>query len=74
MITKDTLPDATGSPLNHKYLDLSDEEKERLKYLLEELRIMFNADNVTLVQTEVSISKYNCYKIEIINSPMGMIL
>ena len=29
MITKDTLPAVPGSPLNHKYLYLSDEEKER---------------------------------------------
>lgn len=74
MIIKDTLPDAVGSPLNHKYYDLSEEEVEEVKHIIERLRDIFLADSVDMRQTELSISKYNCYVIEITNSPIGEIL
>lgn len=74
MIIKDTLPDAVGSPFNKKYYDLSEEEVEELKHIIERLRNIFLADSVGMRQTERSISKFNCYVIEITNSPIGEIL
>lgn len=74
MIVKDTLPDAVGSPLNKKYYDLSKEEIEEIKQIIERLRVIFLADSVDMRQTELSISDYNCYVIEINNSPLGKIL
>jgi len=74
MIIRDTLPDALGSPLNRKYYDLSNEEIEEIKQIIERLRIIFLADSVGMRQTELSISEHNCYVIEINNSPLGKIL
>lgn len=74
MIIKDTLPYATGSPLNQKYYDLSKEEVEEVRHIIERLQDIFLADSVSMRQTELSISNYNCYVIEITNSPMGKIL
>ena len=73
MIVKDTLPDATGSPLNQKYLCLSQEEIEEVKQIIERLRIIFQAESTSMRVTEFSMSSCS-YEIEITNSPIGKVL
>jgi len=46
MIVKETNPNSTWS---HKYLDLSDSEKVRVKEIFEELRSIFNADSIDFI-------------------------
>ena len=64
MIIKETRPDYIFS---RKYFDLSDSEKERLKEIFEELRIIFNADSVGFVQPDLTLSSKNNYEIKIYN-------
>lgn len=71
MIVRDTLPDTPCSPLNQKYLDLSQEEKEEVKQIIERLGVIFGADSVGFRQTEYSITSHNYFVIEINNSPLG---
>lgn len=73
MIVKDTLPNATGSPLNQKYLDLSQEEKEEVKQIIDRLRIIFEATSVDMRMTECSLNSAS-YVIEINDSPIGKVL
>jgi hypothetical protein len=71
MIVKDTLPATPGSPLNQKYLDLSNEEFEEVKQIMERLRVIFEAQSISMRQTEYSITDHSCFVIEIYNSPLG---
>ena len=73
MIVKDTLPNATGSPLNQKYLCLSQEDKKEVKQMLERLRIIFEAESVGMRIDECSLNSAS-YVIEITNSPIGKVL
>ena len=73
MIIKDTLPNATGSPLNQKYLDLSQEETEEVKRIIERLKNIFEAKSVNMRMTECSLH-YASYIIEITDSPIGQVL
>lgn len=70
MIIKDTLPDATGSPLNRKYKDLSNEEIEEVKQIIDRLRMIFEAASVDMRMTECSLNSAS-YVIEINDSPIG---
>lgn len=62
MIAKET---PTNSAL--KYLDLSDDEKIRLKEICEELKVIFNADNIDITALRSPISPKCDYEIRIHN-------
>ena len=62
MIAKET---PTNSTL--KYFDLSDEEKTRLKEILEELKTIFNADSIDVVALRSPICPKCDYEIRIHN-------
>ena len=70
MIVKDTLPDATGSPLNRKYFDLSQEEMKEVKQIIDRLQIIFAATSVDMRMTECCLNSAS-YVIEIFDSPIG---
>lgn len=50
---------------SRKYLDLSDSEKERIKEICEELRLIFNADGVGFISPESTIGNKCDYEIKI---------
>lgn len=56
-----------GTIYGRSYFDLSEEEKERLQEILNELRDIFNADSVGLVNPEVTIGPKCDYTIRIYN-------
>lgn len=64
MIVKEVKP---GYIFTRKYFDLSDSEKERIKEICEELRLIFNADSVGIVQPDLTLSPKNNYEIKIYN-------
>lgn len=65
MIVKEVKP---GYIFTREYFDLSDSEKERIKEICEELRLIFNADSVGFVTTPKStLSPKNNYEIKIYN-------
>ena len=51
----------------HKYLDLSDSEKVRVKEILEELKSIFNADNIDIVSIGGPVAPKCDYQIKIYN-------
>ncbi len=64
MIVKEVKPEYI---FTRKYLALSDSEKERIKEICEELRLIFNADSVGFVQPNLTLSAKNNYEIKIYN-------
>lgn len=64
MIVKETHPGYIHTP---RYFNLSDSEKERIKEICEELKLIFNADSVGFVQPELTLSHKNNYEIKIYN-------
>lgn len=65
MITKERKERASSPTL--KYFDLSDEEKTRLKEICEELKLIFNADNIDIVALKPPIGPKCDYEIRIHN-------
>ena len=63
MIVKETRP---GYIHTRKYLDLSDSERERIKEIFEELRLIFNADSIGLIDSP-SLSPKRDYEFKIYN-------
>lgn len=51
----------------HKYLDLSDSEKVRVKEILEELRSIFNATHIGIVQPKIPVGRKRNYIIKLYN-------
>jgi hypothetical protein len=64
MIVKETNPNSTWS---HKYLDLSDSEKVRVKEIFEELRSIFNATHIGIVQPKILVGRKRNYIIKLYN-------
>lgn len=67
MIVKEKYPGYIHTP---KYFDLSDSEKERIKEICEELRLIFNADSVGIPQPDLTLSSKTNYEIKIYNGDM----
>lgn len=62
MIVRETKP----GQINTRYIqELSAEEKERVQEILEELRLIFNAESVGFVAPELTISNKTNYTIRI---------
>ena len=64
MIIKETRP---GYIHTRKYFDLSDSEKERIKEIFEELRLIFNADSIGLIAPDPALGPKCDYKFKIYN-------
>lgn len=62
MTVKETKPGQIGTA---HYYDLSDEERDRVKSILEELRIIFEAESVGFEAGEATISPTRDYTIRI---------
>lgn len=62
MIVKEKYPGYINTP---RYFDLSDSEKERIKEIYEELRLIFNADSVGIPQPDLTLGSKNNYEIKI---------
>ena len=62
MIVKETRPDYI---FTRKYFDLSDSERERIKGILEELRLIFNADSVGFIAPNPTMSPKCDYEFKI---------
>lgn len=56
-----------GTVYGRSYFDLSEEEKERLQQILDELRVIFDADSAGLVNPEFTKGPKCDYTIRIYN-------
>ena len=56
-----------GTVYGRSYFDLSEEEKEKLQKILDELQVIFNADSAGLVNPELTMFPKCDYTIRIYN-------